>query len=276
MESVRLVVLGWATAATLIVMTASSTAEWLLVHWRRATEAPTGVLLLVRSCLVWRSVPKELARLVVRVGDPDDQVLARTDQHAIDMAKLDGGHSGWVEVEQAHLVSRLDVPDHDLLLGCLAARDQVTRVWTKAGLKNGPGRRLIEVASELMLQLTFERVDEDDYVLCGAEEDKLAIWTELHLLDLRGPILVVDREDRERPLLVILRIKQMHLLDGPSACATATLTCRLLAIFEVETGQNHARVIEAAGSALVYPDLALLAFVVPDARRLIAGAGDEG
>ena len=226
--------------------------------------------------MVWRSVPKELARLVVRVGDPDDQVLARTDQHAIDMAKLDGGHSGWVEVEQAHLVSRLDVPDHDLLLGCLAARDQVTRVWTKAGLKNGPGRRLIEVASELMLQLTFERVDEDDYVLCGAEEDKLAIWTELHLLDLRGPILVVDREDRERPLLVILRIKQMHLLDGPSACATATLTCRLLAIFEVETGQNHARVIEAAGSALVYPDLALLAFVVPDARRLIAGAGDEG
>lgn len=104
----------------------------------------------------------------------------------------------------------------------------------------------------------------------------MAIWTELHLLDLRGPILVVDREDRERPLLVILRIKQMHLLDGPSACAAATLTCRLLAILEVEAGQNHARVIEAAGSALVYPDLALLAFVVPDARCLITSAGDEG
>ena len=103
----------------------------------------------------------------------------------------------------------------------------------------------------------------------------MAIWTELHLLDFGGPILIIDREDGERPLLVVLRIEQMHLLDGSSACATSTLTCRLLAIFEVETGQNHARVIEAAGSTLVYPDLALLAFVVPHTRRLITGAGDK-
>ena len=120
-ESVRLVVLGWATAATLIVMTASSTAERLLVHWRRATEAPTGVLLLVRSCLVWRSVPKELTRLVVRVGNPDDKVLARTDQHAIDVAKLDGRHCRWMEVKEAHLLSRLYIPHHNLLLRSFTA-----------------------------------------------------------------------------------------------------------------------------------------------------------
>ena len=67
----------------------------------------------------------------------------------------------------------------------------------------------------------------------------------------------------------------MHLLDGPAARTAPALTSRLLTVFEVEAGQDHARIVKAAGSALVYPDLALLAFVVPHSRCLVTSAGDK-
>ena len=76
------------------------------------------------------------AGLVVRVWDPNDQVLASADEHAVDVAELDGSYSGRMEVEQADLVACLDVPHHDLLFSRLATRDQIPRIRTEASFKN--------------------------------------------------------------------------------------------------------------------------------------------
>lgn len=63
----------------------------------------------------------------------------------------------------------------------------------------------------------------------------------------------------------------MHLLNG-SHSTTRTLD---LAVLEVEASENHSRVVEAARPALVDPDLALLALVIPHTRRLVSGARHE-
>jgi len=103
----------------------------------------------------------------------------------------------------------------------------------------------------------------------------LAIRAELHLLDLGAPVLVIDREDREGSFLIIFRIKQVHLLGGSAApSSTIGLACGA-AIFEVEACEDHAGVVEAGGARLVDPDLALLALVVPHARRLVTRTRHE-
>lgn len=83
-----------------------------------------------------------------------------------------------------------------------------------------------------MLKLAFEGVYEDNNVFGRAEQDELAIWTKLHLLDLRIPLLVIDREDREGSFLVILRVEEMHLLDS-SASTTRSSRAWSVSIFEV-------------------------------------------
>ena len=47
-------------------------------------------------------------------------------------------------------------------------------------------------------------------------------------------------------------------------------------IFEVETGKDHSRVVEATGPALVDANLALLALVVPYTSSLVSCTRNEG
>ena len=131
---------------------------------------------------------------MIRVGDPNYQVLARTDQHAVDVAELDCGYSRRVEVQQAHLLPRLDVPNDYLLLAGLTSSNQVPTVGREAGFKDRPRSQFIERARKLVLELTFEGVDEDDDVLRGAKQNELTVRAELQLLHFCGPVLVVDRE----------------------------------------------------------------------------------
>lgn len=58
-----------------------------------------------------------------------------------------------------------------------------------------------------MFEFALERVNQHDDVLCRAQQDELAVRAELHLLDLCGPILIVDREDREGALFVVLCVE---------------------------------------------------------------------
>ena len=149
---------------------------------------------------------------MVRVGDPDDQVLARADQHAVNVAELDRCDRGGMEVEQAHLLLRLDVPNDDFLLGRLAACDKIATVWRESRLEDLTCVQLVKRASEFVFKLALERVNQHDDVLRRAQQDELPVRTELHLLDLGGPVLIVDREDREGALLVVLCVEQVDLL----------------------------------------------------------------
>ena len=144
---------------------------------------------------------------MVGVGDPDDQVLARTDEHAVNVTELDSCDCGRMEVQQAHLLLRLDVPNDDFLLGRLAACDKIATVWRESCLEDLTCVQLVERASEFVFEFALERVNQHDDVLCRAQQDELAIGAELHLLDLCGPVLIVDREDREGTLLVVLCVE---------------------------------------------------------------------
>ena len=90
----------------------------LLVLW--TTTHIRLLMMLLTSTSLARSVV-DVCRLMVRVRDPDDEVLARAYQHAIDVAKLDGGHCCWMEVKKAHLLTRLYIPHYNLLLRSFTA-----------------------------------------------------------------------------------------------------------------------------------------------------------
>ena len=62
-------------------------------------------------------------------------------------------------------------------------------------------------------------------------------------------------------------------MDGITTRRAATL--RSLTIFKVEAGQDHARVIETTGPALIDSDLALFALIIPHTCRLVACAADK-
>ena len=133
-----------------------------------------------------------------------------------------------------------------------------------------------------MLQLALKRVNEHDNVLRGTKQDELTVRAELHLLDLGRPVLVINRKDGKGSLLVILRIEQVHLLDGTSTWTAPTRRRLLLlllrlatTVLEVQAGQNHTCVVKTAGTTFIYSDFALLPLVVPNSRGLIARTRDE-
>lgn len=80
---------------------------------------------------------EQVAWLVVGVRDPDDEVLARADEHTVDVAELDSGDCRRVEVKEADLVPCLNIPNHDLLFRRFTASDQVPRVRAEASLEDG-------------------------------------------------------------------------------------------------------------------------------------------
>jgi hypothetical protein len=82
------------------------------------------------------------------------------------------------------------------------------------------------------------------------------------LFDLRGEVRVFNAKYRERLFLVVLSVKQMHLLNNFAAFAF---------LFGEETGQNHAGVVEAAGSGLANPNFALFLLVLPDSGSVVLG-----
>ena len=67
--------------------------------------------------------------LVIGVWNPDNKVLARGYQHAINVAELYGGDCSRVEVQKLHLISCFDVPNYYLLFLSFTSCDQVSAVW---------------------------------------------------------------------------------------------------------------------------------------------------
>ena len=119
---------------------------------------------------------QESCGLVVGVWDPDDEVLARRYQHAINVAELYSGNCSRVEVQKLHLVSCFNVPYYDLLFLSFTSCDQVSAVRRETCLQDAACTEFVEGSSELVFQFALERVDEDDHVLSCTQHDKLTIW----------------------------------------------------------------------------------------------------
>jgi len=162
-------------------------ARWLLVM-RIALVAHGHILLLLRSTgrhvVLLMLLRLGHGWLVIRVGDPDDEVLTSANKHAVYMAKLKCSYCRWMEVKQTYLVTTLNVPHYDFLFGSLTASHEVATIRRETCLENGARTQLIKRSSEFVLQFSLERVDEDNDIFCSAKHDKLAIWTKFHLFDL--------------------------------------------------------------------------------------------
>jgi len=77
--------------------------------------------------------------VLCRLRDPDYKVLARGNEHAVDVRELDGSNRSRVEVKNPDLLACLYVPDEYFLFAVLASCDEKFAVWTEPRLEDLTG-----------------------------------------------------------------------------------------------------------------------------------------